>query len=128
MDNKFFPIPATDGRYEISRDGIVRNAQTKYILKPINHAYRLHLADGELLYRSKKQLLWEVFGITPQKFHMRSPIILCKDNQQFSFPNKSAAAKFLAPKIFFATSTILNWFWRRKTSFCGWHIIYQRAA
>ena len=120
----FAPIPSLGGRYEINRRGKVRNAKTKRILKLQNgREYRL-VIDGKLIWRSVSNLLWEVHGKIPERLCTRVPCIAENATQKISFPNMSACAGFLAPKVFLGFNTVNCYLNRRKPTIYGWKITY----
>ena len=58
----FSPVPILEGKYEITKSGILRNSKTKHVIKPVpNSNYRLHL-HGKFVRFSRAFLLFNTFG------------------------------------------------------------------
>lgn len=102
---------------------LVNEALSEAYLTSKRNIYTFHI-NGERIFFSVNQLLWLVFGHGRKK-HMRVPLFISKGNQQLFFSSINAAARFLAPKVFFAVRTVSAWLHNRIKSIDGWHINYQ---
>ena len=122
----FKPIPSTGGKYEISPRGVVRNSHSKHILKRRGHGHcvALRLGNGSYVNRAIKDLLWEVHGIILTRRFRPQPCSAENQHGKFFFPNMKACARFLAPKLFFAVSTVENHLHRRDKIIGEWSINY----
>lgn len=123
----WYPICSLNKLYEITWLGEVRNAKTKMLLKPIldqNCLLYNFWIDGKVVVRTRRALLNEVFAtnIRPKKAPV--PVILSKDGLQYYFKNKTAAAKFLEPKVFFNWETIVKRMSNREPTVYGWNVKY----
>lgn len=126
--SKFMPIPSFQGKYEITKQGQVRNAKTKRILK-VKQGTGKNISfyiGGVSITRSITSLLWETFGIiNRKKSRMRVPIIITKGNQRLYFDSEMDVARYLAPKVFLSIPGIYRYFRLRKAEIYGWQINYQ---
>lgn len=121
------PVWSLNKLYEVNCLGEVRNAKTKMLLKPILNRkclYHNFTIDGKKVYRTVRAILNEVFAtnIRPQKAPV--PVVLSKDGLQYYFKNKTAAAKFLEPKVFFNWETIVKRMSNREPTVYGWNVKY----
>lgn len=58
----FYPIPSLDGKYEIDKKGVVRNSQTKHIIKPRGgKSYYPFSLNNTQIWRCRETLMSEVF-------------------------------------------------------------------
>lgn len=66
----FYPIPSLNGKYEINKKGVVRNAKTKRIIKEDDNCYSFCINYKRTVI-SKRRLLAEVFefGKKDKKFY-----------------------------------------------------------
>ncbi len=123
---KFYPIPSTGNKYEMNRNGKVRNAKTKRVLKTTDGGNVVHLAYGGKGYAiSITMLKWEVFGITPSKSAQTpKPLSVSKGNRRFFFDTKAACARFLAAELTYSTAGILYYLSANKNWIHGWTVKY----
>ena len=126
-EETFEPIPSTGGRYEINKQGIVRNSSTKHILKPTGRGGKVcPLSIGERKYspRCIADLLWEVFGIIPKRRFSPQPCSIENTQGKIFFPSLCACARFLAQKMYYAVHTVENWLNARRERIADWKISY----
>lgn len=121
-DVKFYPIPSTDGLYEISEKGIVRNAENKHVRKQQNGQIILNI-NGRYVTRSILSLRAEVFGSKDVR-RCRMPVTLAKGNQIHVLPNKTRAAEFIAAKTFYSPVTCYPCLIKRQREIFGWRVTY----
>lgn len=119
------PVPTLGYRYEINIHGKLRNAKTKKLLKVRYRSYYDVCVDGKAKRISIKNLLWETHGIIPTR-HKRTPISIVAEcnGVKMYFKTIAALAKYLAPKIFYAVSTLKTHFAARIKSLAGWTFTY----
>lgn len=138
-DDSWEQIPVAP-LYEINKSGIVRNIQTKRIIKPWIPKDRKH--DKQVFLRINRGdrrtksfhvagLLWLTHGIIPKrKTHSRIvvPVIVSHgNNERYFFDSMRQAAKFLAPRIPLTARRIHNVLCtKRPKELDGWRINYQR--
>lgn len=125
----FSPIPSLDYMYEINPHGKIRNAKTKRLVKMFtrgNYDFSRLNIKGKNYTGSVKKLLWEVYGIIPEKIP-RQPVgvTLQKDNFGRFFQNAATAAKFLSPLVYLSVHTVAQYFYKRRKELYGWQVIYH---
>ncbi len=59
----FYPIPSLENKYEINKKGVVRNAKTKHILKPVSRSGKQFIfsLNGKQVSRNVEVLIAELF-------------------------------------------------------------------
>lgn len=119
----FEPIPSTDGRYEINERGVVRNAQSKKILKSHDNCVWLRVGE-KCVVRCVADLLWEVHGQIIKRRYRPQPCTAENAQGKFFFSNMKACARFLTPKVFFSVSCIEQRLCRRVPAIGEWKITY----
>ena len=124
--------------YEISNRGVVRNIETKRVVKPWTPKDRKNDAQvflrrfkGDRKTKSfhVKGLLYLVHGVASKKHtHARVavPVIVKKGNQLYHFETCRKAAYFLAPLVESTPNYVVQRFAARVKEFRGWAINYQR--
>ena len=127
QNDTFEPIPSLNYKYEINLRGVVRNSKSKHIMKTkCNGAcVCIQMGKGKYISCAIKDLLWEVHGIIkPRRFR---PAPCSAENQcgKFFFKTKKHCARFLAPKVFLAVSTVYNYLLKREKNIFGWVINYD---
>ena len=123
----WFPVHSLQCKYEINCFGEARNTQTKKLVKPIfdqNSVYYHFSIGGKNVHRLKSRLIAEVFGRGKACKKKPVPVILRKDGQAYYFESKYAAARFLAPKVFYAFETIARRMTDRQKEIYGWQAKY----
>ena len=122
----FYLVPSLDGKYEVTRTGVLRNVKSKRILKPKKIGiYQIQKPNGKIISISLVKIFWEVFGVLPPKSsNTTKPVIVSQGNRCYYFDKKSAAAKFLAPIVFLSKSTIQACLSQRRKEIFGWEINY----
>ena len=125
-NSTFAPIPSINYRYEINRDGTVRNSKTKCIVNTLKGKKTIAFltTDGKLIRRHIDELLWEVHGRPLKHTKQPCPCQAVNFNQTFSFPSLRACAKFLAGKLFYCVSYIAHKLCKRPPAIGDWKIIY----
>ena len=118
---KFYPVPSTGNKYEISQKGTLRNAKTKCLLKLRKGSYVVYV-DGKHKTLSKTTLLAEVFG-TPMK-NKPVQVTLEKNGRRIFFDSMMDAARFLAPKYFYSVASIATYLQSRREIIFDWHVRY----
>ena len=125
---EWVPIPFTNGKYEITREGDVRNSKTKHILKGFgrynNPVYRFY-CNGECLVYTTNQLLKITFGISRPSLRKIS-VTVSKDDQVFHFDSLRKAAEFLAPHVFYSSRSFYYFFKRKRSEIGDWSISYEK--
>ena len=123
---QFQPIPSTDGKYEISIKGVVRNAHSKQILKRKGHGKCVNLwLDGrKAIVRCVADLLWEVHGIIVKRRFCPVPVSAENKHGKFFFSDMKSCARFLAGKIPYSFSKIYRLIFTRKPAVGEWTITY----
>ena len=133
----WLPIPDAP-LYEISARGVVRNIESKRVVKPWVPKDRKH--DKQVFLRIKrgdrqtksfhvKGLLFLVHGkISKEHTHARIPVpvVVSKGNRVYYFETCRKAAYGLAPLVEAKPGCLIHVFAARKKEFRGWKIIYQR--
>jgi len=95
MDNTAYtPIASTGGRYEVNRDGKVRNAKTG---KAVQSYVALLCEDGRR-FVSIESLLWEVFGIKKSR-RLQVIEVEAEFKQIFYFHKAVDCAKWLSTRL-----------------------------
>ena len=126
-DGEWASIESTKNRYEMNIDGVVRNAKSKYIIKPYMSRgvkfYKL-LIDGKCRHVSLKKLLNEVFGKHYPLRRKSINVILRKDGLAYFFKTMAAGATFLSKKVYFAVGTIKEHMCNREKKIFGWQVTY----
>lgn len=123
----FEPIPSLDYRYEINKQGKVRNTVTKKVLTPKlgGKLYCFQIGGkGNYFSRATSDLLWEVHGKIIERRFRPCPCSAEKADGKFFFPHMKACARFLAPKVFFCFSWVYKLLNRREPIIEGWKITY----
>ena len=121
------PVPSLNNLYECDKNGRLRNAKTKRLIKPNKwFCYDVGLGEKRAHKKvSRSSLLWEVFGVPLHKRYTgEKPVIVSKGNQRFWFGSKAEAAEFLSKKILFVASTVRAWLAQCRHDIEGWHINY----
>ena len=128
----WFPVPSLNGSYEFSRNGYLRNAFSKRILKLFtkgNYKFFAVSVGGKHLCITLDSIRWEIFGVTPPV--SKSTPVSCsafKDDLYKNFDSLSACARFLASVCFISCSSVRKWLWKRKPVVDGWKISYFPPA
>lgn len=122
----FAPIPSLGGRYEINKQGVVRNTATKKNLKRKGHGKCVEVHAGQRIFimRCVADLLWEVHGIIPKRRYRPQPCSIENAQGKISFPNLRACARFLAQKMYYAVHTVERWLCARLERIADWKISY----
>ncbi len=82
MAENFMPIPSLNNLYEISPQGVVRNAKTKHIIQPVINIKQ----NGKYTSKSVGNLLWEVYGRRRNDYYAKNiPVSIKKGNKKFYF-------------------------------------------
>ena len=130
-NDEFLPVPRCCNRYEVNRQGTVRNAKTKKIIKRHKTPggkiwyWLLHTAD-----RKKKSrrflasILSEVFGIRNKNRQSPQPVVLTKGNRRIWFESFASAANFLATQYFYQPGTFTARMKKRKPVIEDWQVTY----
>ena len=123
-DKKFYPIPSTNGKYEIDRKGNVRNSRTKKLLakKKIGNGLVKVYLDGKKISLSISRLLAEVFGRTFSS--LTYPVVITRGNTRLVFDSKSSCARFLAKNLFYSVTGIRYYLSAKQPTIHGWNIFY----
>jgi hypothetical protein len=126
----FLPIPSLGNKYEINRNGVMRNARTKrclrvYVNKSGSRFYSVKF-NGTYIHRYVQQLIWEVHGILPKVVWFRPSISVCiqKDGGHFNFESMTQCAKFLVTREYYCFSWIKRQLHERRVEICGWKVFY----
>ena len=122
----FKPILSLGGRYEINKHGVVRNANTKRILKRKGHGKCVEVHIGRKKFQSfcVTDLLWEVHGQIIKRRYRPQPCFIENAHGKIFFPHLRACARYLAPKISYAVLTVANWLCKRREQIAEWKISY----
>lgn len=123
----FESLPSFNGAYEINKCGVLRNSNTKIVLK-INGSgkgYNLRSPDGKYISISIASLLWEAHGIIIKRRFRPCPCTIERDGQRFFFPHMNACARFLSTKVYLSARGIASHLNRREAVVFGWHVTYH---
>lgn len=124
-NGKFEPIGSLNGQYEIDEKGTIRNAVTKRIIKTTRNGKIVNLrCNGVYASRAVADLLWEAHGIIVERRYRPQPCFIENAHGKIFFPYLRACARYLAPKIFYAVSTIAHWLGDRREQIGEWKISY----
>jgi len=126
----FEPIYSLDCKYEINKQGVVRNVATKFVLKTKANGkcVSIQLSAHKYISRAIADLLWEAHGkIIKRRFRPCPCSAESKSGKKF-FDNLAQCARFLSPKVFLAVSTIKNYLCCRNSTVGGWKITYLKAT
>lgn len=119
------PVPSLNYKYELNSNGDLRNTVTKKVLTLFRGNQYNVMIDGKTKAVYKTSLLWEVFGIIPNRIKPPAiPTIINNGNQRFQFENLKSTANFLVTKIFYSRYRIETWLHQRKAEIKGWKITY----
>ena len=126
-DVSWFPVHSLNCKYELNRNGVLRNSITKKIIKLNSHHLFQVTIDCKTFSVSRKMLMWEVLGSEVKQINFKIPVsITNKERRQyFSFDSLVACARFIAPKINYSVSTIQHKLAKRCTDIFGWRIYYD---
>lgn len=132
MPDVWTPIKSLHGAYEMSDTGVLRNSRTKRILKGTlvgdNLRYSIRL-DGKTTSRSHDRLFAEVFNLPYVEIHHAVGVTLQKDDEIFHFSSKTAAAEFLAERVYYSIGYIIQDFLNKYKSECfGWKVHYNKGG
>lgn len=119
-------VPSLNDKYEITRDGRLRNARTKRIIKLGNDRYTVTVGL-ERIEVLKDKLLEEVFGVpfVPPKPRARYvPCIVEKGGKSERFNLLGTAAAFIAAETHFSHSYVMAMFKRREPVVFGFNVTY----
>ena len=118
----FYPIPSTDGAYEMNKAGVVRNAKTKKKLTPVFH---LKL-NGKVTSVTIQSLFWEVFGQKKVfgRFR-RCPVVAEKNGVRRTFDSLTACSKFIGEKEHYSRHGVMHHLNKREKFVYGWNINYK---
>lgn len=108
--------------YEIDARGTLRNAKTKRPLKLLHGKYYV-FNNGKYTFRSREQLLYEVWGIEPKRY-LIVPVILSKGNSVVYYETSKRAAQFLAEQLHYCFSTMQRRLNRRDAKIGEWSVTY----
>lgn len=121
MNENFQPIPSLDNLYEISPQGVVRNAKSKKILMP----FVIMQTKNKHTSRTIASLLLEVHGIKMKVQNARAIECSCTDGKKnYHFQTLKEMAKFLAPKVHYSRRTVEEYLNKRKSEIGDWKIKY----
>lgn len=109
MKQEFRKIPSLDFRYEVSRDGVVRNIKSKKVKKQFitrfgyyGTSYAVnksnpHYRKGQGWERPLNDLIKECWGQKNSQRKKRVPVVLIniKTREKFEFKSRFAAAEWL---------------------------------
>lgn len=117
-------VPSLNFRYEVDPDGICRNVRTRKILKPFNGTYKFSV-NGQTVYCSIKDLLWETHGIIRKKEKVPIATTVIKGNSRLFFQSLTSAAQFIASQENYIAGWIYRFLNRREKNIFGWEITYH---
>jgi len=126
----FEPIYSLDCKYEINKQGVVRNVATKLVLKTKANGkcVSIQLGTHKYISRAIADLLWEAHGKIIKRRFRPCPCSAESNAGKFLFDNLTACARFLAPKVFLSFTTLKNYLGRRDASIGEWEITYLTSA
>ena len=129
VHSTFVPIYSLDNKYEINRAGVVRNVATKLVLKTKanDKCVSIQLSAHKYISRAIADLLWEAHGKIIERRFRPCPCSAESNSEKKFFDNLTQCAHFLAPKVFFAVSTIKNYLCRRDIFIGEWKITYLES-
>ena len=124
--HEWLPVPSLGYKYEVFKNGSLRNIKTKKVLKKFIPTGYYITINNKQVYVTIASLLWEVHGILPQGIS-KNPISLTikKGDTVRLFESIKTAAQYLAPVVFLGVSTIRSYLSKRKTEIYGWKITYH---
>ena len=115
------PVPSLDGRYELDRNGNLRNATNKKLLRRRRTSYQA-FSNGKYRPVSVNRLLHEVYGIELPPESTFVPVIVSKDGESYSFESKTACARFLSGRVFYSVGYIVTMLKSRPRELFGWAV------
>ncbi len=126
-EDEWQPVPSLDYKYEVTISGLLRKTKTKHLMTPDKKGLYRVFVNGKIKHIAVSNLLWEVHGILPPpNLSHPIPVKIERGNIRQYFPTFAAAAKFLAPKVFFTEGTLVSYHFRkRQTEIGGWKITYH---
>ena len=124
--HEWLPVPSLGYKYEVFKNGSLRNAKTKQILKKISPTSYAVTINRKRIFVTISNLLWEVHGILPKRSLTRNiPVTIQKDKVILHFKNIQTATEYLSKSEFYTTKYIRYFFSKRKTEIFGWQITYH---
>lgn len=128
-DGEWALIGIVNNLYEMNLDGVVRNVETKKILKPQEGRggkyYNLCI-DGKSTRVCLKRLFNSAFDMEYKLRPQKVPVCVRKGGRAYYFETIRAAAQFLAPKLFYSRDHIARLMGRRQKEIYGYEITYLR--
>ena len=126
----FEPIYSLDCKYEINKQGVVRNVATKLVLKTKANGkcVSIQLSAHKYISRAIADLLWEAHGKIIKRRFRPCPCSAESNAGKFFFDNLTLCAHFLAPKVFYAVGTVKDYLCRRDPFIGEWKITYLTSA
>lgn len=132
--DEFLPIPSLDGRYEVNKNGVVRNVKSKKIIKHTIKQKRkvpliyIEVTEKQRGGRSLQQIMWEVWGQLPKNpslIDKAMSVQIQRYGEYYIFNSFRKCAAFLAQKSKYAFSTIKNFLNQRTDKIDEWQIFYK---
>ena len=127
-DSCWFPVPSLNYLYEFSRNGCLRNAKSKRVLKMTirgNYKYFSPSVGGNILNVTVDSLMWEIFGVIPVRPHCaRIQVVITKDGLVKKFDSLADCSRFFAAFCFIPFRSAQTYLSNRQTVIDGWQIKY----
>lgn len=128
-DGEWALIGIVNNLYEMNLDGVVRNVETKKILKPQEGRggkyYNLRFG-GKTTRVCLKRLFNSAFDMEYKLRPQKIPVLVRKDGLVYYFETIRAASQFLASKVFYIPHSIGRLMGRREKNIYGYEITYLR--
>lgn len=126
--NVWKPVPSLNGKYELHKIGLLRNALNKKKLRLNKSKCYCVTVNGKERRISRQNLLYEVYGVLPKNRRSTIAVKVDFNGTQYHFKSIYAAAKYLATKVYYGFDTLRIYLSKRVGEIGDYKITYFSPA